>query len=62
MTNENTDFETWFSVLQINVLDNTGVDFQDESAVLGDFEAGKCVYDVIDQISAEYGDGSEDYC
>lgn len=39
MVNDETDFETWFSVLQINVLDNTGVDFQDESAVRGDFEA-----------------------
>jgi hypothetical protein len=55
MTQDDTDFETWFSVLQTNVLDNTGVEFNDEDAVRGDFEAGRSVYDVIDEITAEYG-------
>lgn len=56
MTNSDTDFATWFSVLQVNVLDNTGVDFKDEAAVRGDYDAGRDVYDVIEEITAEYND------
>lgn len=54
MTNDDTDFDTWFGVLQVNVLDQTGVDFKDEDAVRDDFGAGRSVYDVIDEIVAEY--------
>lgn len=56
MTSDDTDFDTWFGVLQTNVLDRTGVDFKDEDSVRGDYDAGKDVYDVIDEIVAEYGD------
>ena len=48
-------FEDWFDTLCIHVLDATGVDFQDEDAVRQDYEAGKDVFDVIDEIVEEYG-------
>lgn len=57
MTNDDTDFETWFGVLNVQVLDRAGVDFQDEDAVRGDYEQGRDVYDVIDEIVAEYDSG-----
>ena len=56
MTNDDTDFGTWFGVLQVNVLDRTGVDFKDKDSVRGDYDTGKDVYDVIDDSVAEYGD------
>ncbi len=54
------DFNSWFCVLQINVLDRAGVDFNDEDSVRGDYEAGRDVYDVIDEIVAEYGERNSD--
>jgi len=56
MTKDDTDFVTWFGVLQVNVLDQTGVDFKDEDSVKGDYDDGAEVYDVIDSIVAEYAD------
>jgi len=53
------DFSTWFGALQANVLDRCGVDFKDEDSVRQDYEAGKDVYDVIDEIVAEYGELDE---
>ena len=50
------DFDTWFGVLQSNVLDRSGVDFKDEDSVRGDYDDGRDVYDVIDEIVAEYGE------
>lgn len=50
------DFDTWFGVLQANLLDRTGVDFKDEESVRGDYDEGRDVYDVIDEIAAEYGE------
>jgi hypothetical protein len=50
------DFDTWFGVLQSNVLDRTGVDFKDEDSVRQDYEDGRDVYDVIDEIADEYGE------
>lgn len=54
MTNRDLDFETWFSALQVNVLEQTGVDFNDENAVREDYESGRDLYDVLDEIVAEY--------
>ena len=55
------DFDTWFGVLQTNVLDRAGVDLKDEDSVRGDYDEGKDVYDVIDEIVAEYdGTGEVD--
>lgn len=56
MDNTSHDFETWFGVLQANVLDRTGVNFNDEDSVRADFDDGRDVYDVIDEIAAEYGE------
>ncbi len=61
MTKHEFEFDTWFGVLQDQVLDKAGVDFKDEDSVRSDYDAGRDVYDVIDEIAAEYdcGDGSE---
>lgn len=56
MTNADTDFETWFDILSMNVLDRAGVDFKDRDSVRHDFDKGADVFDVIDEIVAEYGD------
>jgi hypothetical protein len=50
------DFDTWFGVLQANVLDRSEVNYQDEDSVRDDYENGRDVYDVIDEIVAEYGE------
>ena len=54
MTKAEFDFDTWFGVLQSNVLDKAGVDFKDEDSVRDDYNNGRGVYDVIDEIAAEY--------
>lgn len=53
MNNKDTDFETWFSCLQINLLD-AGIDFNDEDSVRADYDSGKDMFDVVDEIIAEY--------
>lgn len=60
MTKQDFDFETWFDVLQTNVLDRTGVNFRDRDSVREDYDQGVCVYDVIDNICAEYGEDDDD--
>ena len=50
------DFDTWFGVLQSNVLDRTGVDIKDEDAFRGDYDTGRDVFDVIEEMVAEYQD------
>ena len=54
MTNNDTDFDTWFDILSMNLLDRCGVDFNDRDAVRDDFDRGRDVFDVIDEIAAEY--------
>lgn len=56
MTKDDFDFDTWFDTLKINVLDRAGVEFQDEDSVREDYNNGRDVYDVIDDIVAEYED------
>ena len=56
MKNSDVDFETWFSTLANLVQDGSGVNFQDEDSVKADYEAGKDVHDVADEIIAEYGE------
>jgi len=36
------------------VLDRTGVTFRDEDSVRADYDEGRDVFDVIDEIVAEY--------
>jgi hypothetical protein len=56
MTKADADFDSWFSVLQVHLLDRIGLDFNDEAAVKGDYEEGRDVFDVIDEISEEHAD------
>lgn len=50
------EFDTWFETLQAHVLDRAGIDFQDPDSVRDDYERGRDVFDVIDEIVAEYQD------
>lgn len=54
MDKNDADFETWFGVVQVNVLEQSGVDFKDEDSVRDDYEAGKDAHDVASEIAAEY--------
>lgn len=56
MNKTDTDFDRWFETLRVNVLARTGVNFRDRDSVMADYEDGKNVYDVIDDICAEYAD------
>ncbi|ANJ66033.1 hypothetical protein A9404_00345 [Halothiobacillus diazotrophicus] len=53
MTNQEFDFEVWFDTLTLHLMDR-GVRFHDEDAVREDYESGRDVYDLIDEIAAEY--------
>lgn len=55
MTKNETDFESWFDMLQ-TALSEAGVSFHDADAVRDDYEAGKDLYDVSAEIQAEYED------
>ena len=56
MTNDYFDFETWCDSLQMMVLDGCGVEFQDFDSVREDYDKGRNVADVADEIIAEYAD------
>lgn len=56
MTKSDVDFETYFENLQMHVADRTGAHFSDEAAILEDYDAGRNVFDVIDEVCAEYDD------
>ncbi|UCR75525.1 hypothetical protein PP742_gp41 [Alcaligenes phage vB_Af_QDWS595] len=53
MNNRTHVFDTWFSTLQNALLDE-GIDFSDEDSVREDFEKGKNVFEVVDEIKEEY--------
>lgn len=55
MTKDDRSFDEWFELLQLNLSD-LGVKFEDVDAVRGDYEDGKSMYDVLDDIKAEYAD------
>jgi hypothetical protein len=48
------DLDTWFETL-VNLLADRGVMFADRDAVEADYEQGKDVHDVADEIEEEYG-------
>ncbi len=48
-----TDFDTWFDCLCINLLD-AGIDFKDRDAVRSDYDDGQNMYDVVEAIVQEY--------
>lgn len=57
MTKNEFDFETWFDNLSMMVLDATGIEFRDEESVRDDYEKGRNLADVANEIAAEYADG-----
>ena len=56
MTKNEFDFETWFDNLSMMVLDLAGIKFDDKDAVKEDYEQGRNLADVADEIAAEYRD------
>jgi len=55
MTKNEFDFDTWFDSLAMMVLDQAGVEFHDQESVRQDYENGRNLADVADEIAAEYG-------
>ena len=55
MNLDNADFEEWFDTLQMHLSDR-GIQFTDKEAVREDYLQGKNVFDVVDEIAAEYGE------
>jgi hypothetical protein len=53
MDNTTVDFDEWFEHLEM-LLSEEGINFQDQDAVREDFNAGKNIFDVCDEIKAEY--------
>lgn len=53
MTRNDLDFETWFDLLR-DMLAEDGIHFRDADAAREDYDDGKDLYDVIDEIRAEY--------
>lgn len=56
MDNMTHPFDTWFETLRMHVGERTGTDFNDEDSVRSDYEEGRDVFDVIDEIAGEYGE------
>ena len=54
MTKTDTDFDDWYTNLQVHLLDRAGVEYRDADAARVDYDAGRDVFDVVDQIAAEY--------
>lgn len=55
MTKTEFDFNTWFETLSNQVLDRAGVEIADMDSVRADYDEGRDVFDVVDEIVAEYG-------
>ena len=55
MTKDDKSFDEWFNLLQLNLSD-AGIEFHDADSVRGDYDDGKSMYDVLEDIKAEYAD------
>jgi len=55
MTKDDISFHQWFDLLQLQLSDS-GIKFDDADSVRLDYEAGKSMYDVIDEIKDEYAE------
>jgi hypothetical protein len=53
-TKNDFSFDEWFENLKMHVLDRAGVEFTDQDSVKDDYENGKDLFDVVDEIAAEY--------
>jgi hypothetical protein len=47
------DFDTWFDLLKVN-LNDRGVSFNDANGVRDDYDRGRDLFDVVDEIAEEY--------
>ena len=56
MTKQDVEFDTWFEQL-CEILADEGVSFSDADAVEMDYEDGKSVFDVAQEIKDEYSAG-----
>lgn len=54
MTNKDVDFETWFENLCDLLRDEDGIVFSDSDSVRADYDQGRDLFDVKDEIKAEY--------
>ena len=59
MTKDEFDFETWFDLLGLMVLDMVGVDLRDPDCVREDYEGGRNLADVAEEIAVEYRCGED---
>lgn len=55
MTKYDNDFDAWFDLLKLNLEEN-GIQFNDQESVRFEYEQGKDLYVVADEIKAEYAD------
>lgn len=53
MRNTEIDFNTWFEQL-CDLLSDKGIAFSDEDAARMDYDDGKDLFDVVDEIEQEY--------
>ncbi len=53
MTKAECQFETWFEILSVQVLDRAKVDLKDPDSVREDYEQGRDLFDVADEIVAD---------
>lgn len=53
---DGTSFDDWFDNLQMHVLDRTGVSFRARDEAMRDYDDDKSMFDVADEIVAEYGE------
>ncbi len=60
MTKNEVDFDTYFGNIQMHVLDRVGVETLDEAKIRKDYDAGRDMFDVTDEICAEYGEDNKD--
>lgn len=52
MNHKNVDFEEWFEQL-VDLLSDEGISFSDQDAVRQDYDQGKSLFDVVDDIKRE---------
>lgn len=55
MNKTDSNFDTWFDVLQMQLSD-AGINFKDAELVRKDYDDGKSLFEVLEEIKAEYAD------
>jgi hypothetical protein len=59
-SDNDSDFDTWFGIVKVNVLERSGVEFRDAASVRDDWNNDRDAHDVADDIVAEYGERDGD--